>query len=101
MHTDRHPFTIGRACKVVGWSSSGSRLEEVYWRPKALLPMTECIFQRGVESMNADIEKRLDGVPVPSHLLLLYHALRNDLVDYRFDEASRDLQPITVTISVR
>jgi hypothetical protein len=62
--------------------------------------MAECIFQGGVENIDADVEERLDGVPVPSHLLLLHHALRKDLVDCRCDEASRDSQPIAVTISL-
>ena len=62
--------------------------------------MAKCIFQSGVEDMNANIQKSLDGMPTPSHLLLLYHALRNDLVDGRFDKACRDAQPIAVAISV-
>jgi hypothetical protein len=52
--------------------------------------MAKCIFQSGVEDMNANFQESLDGVPTPSHLLLLYHALGNDLVDGRFDKASRD-----------
>jgi hypothetical protein len=49
------------------------------------VPVAKCIFQSGVENMNANVQESLDGVPTPLHLLLLYHALRNDLVDGRFD----------------
>src|ERR1017187_7059184 len=62
--------------------------------------MPEGIFQCGVEHMNANVQERLDGVPVPSHLLLLCHALRDYFVDCRFDKARRDPQPITVTTPV-
>ncbi len=42
--------------------------------------MTECIFQGGVENMNTDVQDRLDGVPVPSHLLLLHHPFRDNFL---------------------
>ena len=84
----------------MGWLSSGSGLEEDFSRPEASVPMPECIFQCAVENMNANVQERLDGVPVPSHLLLLCHAFRNDLVDCRFDKTGRDPQPITIATPV-
>ena len=62
--------------------------------------MTKCIFQSGVENMNANVQESLDFVSAPSHLLLLYHALGNDLVDGRFNKARRDSQLVAVAISV-
>jgi len=32
-----------------------------------------------VQHMNANVEETLDGVPVPSHLLVLHHSLGDDL----------------------
>jgi hypothetical protein len=55
-------------------------------RPKAFVPLTECIFQSVIEHMDTNIEKALDGVSVPSHLLFLHHPLRDDLIDCRLDE---------------
>ena len=63
-------------------------------RTKVTAPTAEYIFQGGAENMEADVEERLDTVPVPSHPLLFHYALRKDLVDGRFDKASRDSQPI-------
>src|SRR5450631_113924 len=62
--------------------------------------MTKCIFQSGVENMNANVQESLDCVSAPSHLLLLYHTLGNDLVDGRFNKARRDSQLVAVAISV-
>jgi hypothetical protein len=53
----------------------------------SLCPLTECIFQSAIEHMNANVEKALNGVPVPSHLLFLHHPFRDDLIDSRLDEA--------------
>jgi hypothetical protein len=33
--------------------------------------MTECALQSAIEHMNTNVEKPLDGIPVPSHLLFL------------------------------
>jgi len=44
--------------------------------------------------MDEGVEERLDSVPVRSHLLPFHYARRKDLVDCRFDKASRDSQPI-------
>ena len=63
-------------------------------RTKVPAPTAECIFRGGAENLEADVEERLDTVPVPSHPLLFHYALRKDLVDSRFDKASRDSQPI-------
>ena len=38
--------------------------------------------------MNANVQKNLDGVPVPSHLLLLNQAFRDDFFDPRLDKPS-------------
>jgi hypothetical protein len=38
-------------------------------------------FQRAIQHMNADVEALLDGVRVPSHLLLLHHSFSHNLVD--------------------
>ncbi|MEO8735399.1 MAG: hypothetical protein ABI380_02550 [Edaphobacter sp.] len=48
---------------------------------KASVPMAEGIFESFSQDVNADINDVLYGVTVPSHLLFLDHALRNDLVD--------------------
>jgi hypothetical protein len=55
-------------------------------RAKAFVPKTKCVFQGVVEHLNADIKKSLDGVPVPSHLLLFHHSLRDNFIDRGFDE---------------
>jgi hypothetical protein len=51
--------------------------------------MTECIFQSVIENVKADVEEMLDSVPASSHLLLLVHPFRDDLVHRRFGESSR------------
>jgi len=73
-------------CKVVVWSYGKNHLGLVSDRPEALVPMTECVFQRAVEHMNANVQKPLDGIPVPSHLLLLDHRFRDDFIDHRLDK---------------
>lgn len=55
--------------------------------------MAECVFQSAIEHMNTYVEKPLDGVPVPSHLLLLHHAFRDDFIDRGLDKSSGD--PLT------
>ena len=54
--------------------------------PKAFVPMAECVFQGAIEHLNANVEKALDGVPVPSHLLFLHHPFHDNLVDSGLDE---------------
>jgi hypothetical protein len=51
--------------------------------------MAECIFQSVIENVNAGVEKMLDSMPAPSHLLLLVHLFRDDLVHRGFGESSR------------
>src|ERR1700677_1933725 len=80
---------LRRACKVVGklccdrafaWSWDGS---------KALMPMAECIFEGSVQYADANVEEALDRVTIPPHLLLLCHALCDDLVDCGLGEPGR------------
>jgi len=47
--------------------------------------------ERFVENGDAHVEEGLHGPSVPSHLLLFYHALREDLVDRAF---GRNRQPV-------
>jgi hypothetical protein len=62
-------------------------------RPEAFVPMTECVFQSPIEHMNANVEKPLDGIPVPSHLLFLDHPFCDNFIDRRLDKPRRD--PLT------
>lgn len=55
-------------------------------RAKAFVPMTECVFQSAIEHLNGNVEKALNGVPVPSHLLFLHHPFRDNLIDCGLDE---------------
>jgi hypothetical protein len=58
--------------------------------------MSKCIFQGAIQHVNAYVEETLDGVPVPSHLLLLHHSLGDDLVDCRLDEPDTTAQTLIV-----
>jgi hypothetical protein len=42
------------------------------------------LFQSVIENVNSDVEEMLDSVPAPSHLLLLVHPFRDDLVHRGF-----------------
>ena len=59
------------------------------WSERAM-PVTEGILERLVEHMDPDREKRLNGFPIPAHLLALDHPARHDLVDGRFDKGGGD-----------
>jgi hypothetical protein len=61
-------------------------------KPERLL---DCVFQHG----HAHGEERLDGVPVPWHLLALDHPLRDDLIYRRFGEGGRNRLAILIPIS--
>ena len=50
--------------------------------------------------MKPNVEEMLDGVPIPSHLLLLGHSLRNDLVNRGFSESGRYPRPTTKAAAV-
>jgi hypothetical protein len=80
-----------RACKVVGrlcWAGSFA----CSWdRSEASMPMAECIFEGSVQYLDPNVEKALDRVTIPPHLLFLRHTLRDDLVDCRFGEPGRYL----------
>ncbi len=89
-----------RGCKSVGWSRRRSELGWRYRWPEILVPVPECVFQCAIEDVDADFEKTLNGMAVPSHLLLLRHAFSNDLVDGRLGKAGRDPQTPTVALAV-
>jgi hypothetical protein len=71
----------------VGRSSCGRDLERFRDWPKNLVPMSKCIFQGSIQRVNANVEETRDGVPVPSHLLILHHSFGDNLVDCRLDQA--------------
>jgi hypothetical protein len=48
---------------------------ESWNRPKASMPMAECVVESLVEHVNANVDETLNSVTVPSHLLLLRHAM--------------------------
>ena len=62
--------------------------------------MAECVFQRLVENVNADVGELLDCVPVPSHLLLICHPFGDDLVNRRFSEPGRYSGSIPIALAV-
>jgi hypothetical protein len=43
-----------------------------------------------IERMNANVDKPLNGIPIPSQLLLLDHPFSDDFIDRRLDKPSRD-----------
>ena len=49
------------------------------------MPGAEGLFQRGIQYMHSHGKKRLNGEPVPAHLLLLDHSFCDDLIDCGFD----------------
>src|SRR5208337_2129554 len=53
--------------------------------------------ERSVENGDAHVEKGLHRPLVPTHLLLLDHPLRQDLVDRAFDKGGRNRQAVTPT----
>jgi len=66
----------------------------VILRLKGRIASSERTAERFVEHRDAHVEEGLQGPSVPSHLLLLDHALRQDLVDRALDEGGRDRQPV-------
>jgi hypothetical protein len=49
--------------------------------------MAECILQGSVENVDSDIQKRLDGMSVPPHLLTFRHPFGDDFVDGRLGQS--------------
>jgi hypothetical protein len=44
------------------------------------MPFSKILLKRTVNDSHTHIEKRLNGIAVPSHLLFLHHPLRDDLI---------------------
>ena len=66
---------------MVGQSGRRGERGWLYPGPKAAMSTAKRLFPRAIQDMDAHIEKRLDGVPVPAPLLLFGHPFRDDLVD--------------------
>jgi hypothetical protein len=56
--------------------------------------------ERFVENCDAHVEEGLQGPSVPSHLLLLDHALRQDFVDRALYERGRDRQAVMPALPI-
>jgi hypothetical protein len=69
-------------------------------RPEAGVPSAEGLFQRGIQYMHSHSEKRLNGEPVPTHLLLLDHSFCDDLIDCGFDPSCGDRLISSVALAV-
>jgi hypothetical protein len=63
------------------------------------VPMAECIFQRAIENLNANVEERLNSVPVPSHPRLLRHPLCDELLHCELSESVSRSIPIWAAIA--
>ena len=44
------------------------------------MPIAECILQRSIENVDANLDEGLNRMSVPPHLLLLVHAFGDNLV---------------------
>jgi hypothetical protein len=64
--------------KSVGWSACNRRQE-------ADVPRAKDLLQRGIQHLHSHSKKRLNGEPVPTHLLLPNHSFCDGLVDCGFD----------------
>jgi len=58
--------------------------------PEARIATAEGVLERVVQHGRAQVEEGLHSGPVPAYLLLLVHALGDDLVDRAFHERGRD-----------
>jgi hypothetical protein len=88
------------ARKVVGCLRRHCDPRTICQRSKPRMPVAECIFQRSIENVDADFEKGLYSMPVPSHLLAFVHTLRDNLVDRRFSKPGRYSGSTTETLGV-
>ena len=64
------------------------------------MPMTERLFEGVVENVDANRQKWLDGLAVPSHLLMLDHPLRDDLIHGGFGEGGRNRLAASIALPV-
>ena len=58
--------------------------------PEARIAMAESVLEVVVQHGGAYVEEGLNCRPVPTHLLLLVHALGNELADRALDEPRGD-----------
>src|SRR5271165_4076381 len=80
----------GEHAKPQGWSGGLRRNLIIVGGPEARIAMAEGVLEVVVQHGGAYVEEGLHCRSVPTHLLLLVHALGNDLVDRTLDERRGD-----------
>ena len=69
-------------------------------QPEAGVPDAKGLFQGCIQYMHSQGRKRLNGEPVPAHLLLLDHSFCDDFVDHGFDPSCGNRLIGTETLAV-
>jgi hypothetical protein len=64
------------------------------------MPIAECILQRSIENVDANLDEGLNRISVPPHLLLLVHPFADNLVHRGFGESGRYPRSVTVALAV-
>jgi hypothetical protein len=64
------------------------------------MPIAECILQRSIENVDANLDEGLNRMSVPPHLLLLVHPFGDNLVHRGFGESGRYPRSATVALTV-
>lgn len=68
--------------------------------PEVCVPAAEGLFKRTVQDVDSDGEKRLDGKPVPAHLLFLDHPFGDNLVNGGLNPSYRNRLISSIALAV-